>query len=244
MLFRFFKHWREGTLSAVILQTLRLPNRVLNADRYHGEIASSYLANRTGEGKWQRENDVLEQLLSDSSEGSSVLDVPFGTGRFVELYLAKKMRVSGLDISPDMLAAAKQALGDTFDRCDTAVGSADRLPYEDKSFDLIVSCRFFSLVTHEMAKRILAEFRRVGRSRIILTIRIRANRRVCLRDVYDRVLSMLGREPCWKKNMNGKISEENMLELFRASQLGVVAEHVVEEDARTRLLFYVLDIPE
>ncbi len=41
-------------------------------------------------------------------EGIKVLDVPFGTGRFVQMFLEKKMEIHGIDISEDMYVAAKE----------------------------------------------------------------------------------------------------------------------------------------
>lgn len=243
MLSKVFKHWREGTLGAMVAGILRLPNRRIDADRYYGEAAAEYLKNRTHEPKWARENDIMEAWLSEYPEAWAVLDVPFGTGRFVPLYLARGMRVSGLDISRDMLSAAAQSLGERFAVCRTCVGSANNLPFPDTEFDLIVSCRFFSLIAYDMAREVLAEFCRVGRSRIILTIRLGKDGTARMLRAYDALLETLGFEPSWKRNMNGRIRERALLALFRSFQLEVRKQQVIEEDAKSKYMCYELEIP-
>ena len=233
------KHRREGTLGAVLLRALRLPNREIVANHYHGDVAAGYLRERTHEEKWKRENEIMEEFMAEFPEGAAVLDVPFGTGRFVPLYHRRGLRVSGLDISADMLRAAEQALGEeAFSACRTVIGSADALPFEDHAFDVIVSCRFFSLISYAMAQRVLAEFRRVGRKRVLLTIRLRKERTGRGQRMYDAVLQRLGFAPSWKKNMNGRIREKDFLELLRAFNLRATKARIVEEDETTRAMFY------
>ena len=66
------------------------------------------------------------------NDGGSVLDVATGTGLVAELLLARRHRVTGLDQSPDMLAAARRRFGD---RVPLIEGSATELPFPDASFD-------------------------------------------------------------------------------------------------------------
>ncbi len=66
------------------------------------------------------------------NDGGSVLDVATGTGLVAELLLARRHRVTGLDQSPDMLAAARRRFGD---RVPLIEGSATEVPFPDASFD-------------------------------------------------------------------------------------------------------------
>jgi demethylmenaquinone methyltransferase/2-methoxy-6-polyprenyl-1,4-benzoquinol methylase len=66
------------------------------------------------------------------NDGGSVLDVATGTGLVAELLVARRHRVTGLDQSPDMLAAARRRFGD---RVPLIEGSATELPFPDASFD-------------------------------------------------------------------------------------------------------------
>src|SRR5262249_25060765 len=56
--------------------------------------------------------------------------------------LAKRrpdLRLPGVDLSPDMIAAATRNLAPFGERARACVGDVTRLPFADRSFDLIVS---------------------------------------------------------------------------------------------------------
>lgn len=74
------------------------------ADTYHGKKAAIYDESRVGTAAWEAEHKAVESLLSDGP----VIDVPCGTGRFVELYRRRGIDAVGVDISHDMLAIAKR----------------------------------------------------------------------------------------------------------------------------------------
>lgn len=67
-----------------------------------------------------------------------ILDVGCGTGALFEAIRERHpdARLTGLDVSEGMLAAARRKLGN---RVSFAAGEADRLPFRDHSFDLVVS---------------------------------------------------------------------------------------------------------
>jgi ubiquinone/menaquinone biosynthesis C-methylase UbiE len=85
-------------------------------------------------------DDVAAAGLAD---GARVLDVGTGPGR-VPLAIARALpgaRVDGLDISAEMVAYAQRAAGEAGlgERVEFTEGDVADLPYEDASFDLIVS---------------------------------------------------------------------------------------------------------
>ena len=92
----------------------------MKADKYHGHAAKNYDASRQTDGTWKAEHALIEKLLTDGP----VLDVPFGTGRYVPIYREKGLDYLGIDISRDMLAQAKQKYPDANCR----VGSVFDLP--------------------------------------------------------------------------------------------------------------------
>ncbi len=140
-------------------------------DSYYGKVAANYQKRRAKQGWWAVEQDEMKALLDTLPEGLSVLDVPFGTGRFVPFYNARGDKVIGLDASADMLAAAEEELGDQFQGCKTTVGSAMDLPYPDDSFDLVSSCRFIrDIIIKPDALKALAEFARVTRKHAIIQL--------------------------------------------------------------------------
>jgi ubiquinone/menaquinone biosynthesis C-methylase UbiE len=140
-------------------------------DSYYGNVAANYQIRRAKQSWWQVEQTEMKGLLHALPKGLSVLDVPFGTGRFAPLYMRRKFEVYGVDVSSDMLLAAKDTLGETFDACKTTTGSATDLPYRDESFDLVVSVRFLrDIIVKSDAETALSEFARVTKKYAILQL--------------------------------------------------------------------------
>lgn len=73
--------------------------------------------------------------------GGAVLDVGTGPGvLLVELARRRPdLQLAGIDLSADMVAAAKRNLREFGERASVRTGDVTDLPFEDASFDLIVS---------------------------------------------------------------------------------------------------------
>ena len=101
-----------------------------------------------------------ERVAALSMKGAiikTVLDVGTGTGLFAEAFSKMGARVFGVDVSADSLAAARKHLPAAV----FAEGAAEKLPFDDASFDLV----FLGHVLHETDDplRALEEARRVAR---------------------------------------------------------------------------------
>lgn len=145
-----------------------------SGDKYYGHLASKYQKRREKKAWWHEENKAVKSYLDALPRRIKVLDMPFGTGRFVPFYLEREMEVFGLDASPEMLGAARELLGDDFQRCQTTVGDAAKLPYEDKAFDLVVCFRFLqSIVPYAVVRKSLMELGRVCKSHALLELKVR-----------------------------------------------------------------------
>ncbi|TDY02834.1 class I SAM-dependent methyltransferase [Thiohalophilus thiocyanatoxydans] len=86
----------------------------------------------TSRGRWisDREFGLLRKLLNPTP-GAGLLDVGCGTGHFTRRFHQAGLAVTGLDPDPAMLAYAReQSKG-----IDYFVGTAERLPFDDKQFD-------------------------------------------------------------------------------------------------------------
>lgn len=143
-------------------------------DVYYGDCAENYITRRLQKDYWHLEQDVVEKLVNELPEGVRILDVPFGTGRFVPFYRRKNLDVYGLDASADMIRIAEQELREDFANCTISVGDAADLPYEDGFFHVIVCFRFLShIVSLTDARRILSELTRVCRRELLLQFRVR-----------------------------------------------------------------------
>jgi len=86
----------------------------------------------------------------------SVLDIGTGTGLFAEGFVARGLRVTGIDVSPAMIEAARRLVPQARFRH----ASAEAVPFDDEAFDLA----FMGLVLHEADDRLqaLREVRRVA----------------------------------------------------------------------------------
>jgi ubiquinone/menaquinone biosynthesis C-methylase UbiE len=77
----------------------------------------------------------------------NILDAGCGTGSHLDLYRRYGCSLYGLDLSPSMLAVARERLGVS---ARLEIGSAASMPYGNNQFDLIITM----LSLHEMAPEI------------------------------------------------------------------------------------------
>lgn len=104
-------------------------------------------------------NRVVDLCL-DGEAIHTVLDVGTGSGVFAEDYGRRGLGLTGIDLNPDMLAAARRYVPNA----DFVQAPADALPFGDGSFDLV----FLGHVLHEVGDpaSALKEARRVARVRV------------------------------------------------------------------------------
>lgn len=137
------------------------------ATRYRGERASGYDAERVLTDSWRREHQAVESLLAQLPRGAAVLDVPVGTGRFLELYARYGLQPTGLDISSDMLARAGEKAKDLGLAADLREGDIRATPFADKSFQAAVCIRFLNWVDMNGVSAAISELARVANQLIV-----------------------------------------------------------------------------
>ena len=93
--------------------------------------------------------------------GMDVLDVACGTGNATIPAAKAGARVTGLDFSPVMLETARERSADAMVEIDFVEGDAQELPFEDASFDRVLST--FGHMFAPDHQRTAAEMRRVLR---------------------------------------------------------------------------------
>jgi ubiquinone/menaquinone biosynthesis C-methylase UbiE len=93
--------------------------------------------------------------------GMDVLDVACGTGNATVPAAKLAARVTGLDFAPDLLKIAREYGADSMVEVDWIEGDAQNLPFEDDSFDRVISC--FGHMFAPDHKRTADEMRRVCR---------------------------------------------------------------------------------
>lgn len=103
---------------------------------------------------------VVEICLTQGAF-QTVLDCGTGSGVFAEEFLKNGLSVTGIDLNPEMITAARAYVpGGGFN-----VARLERLPFREKSFDLL----FYAHSLHEAGDLCLAlaEAKRVARSHVM-----------------------------------------------------------------------------
>lgn len=93
--------------------------------------------------------------------GMDVLDVACGTGNATIPAAKLGAHVTGIDFSPGLLAIARELGADAMVEVDWIEGDAQTLPFEDDSFDRVISC--FGQMFAPDHKQTAEEMRRVCR---------------------------------------------------------------------------------
>ena len=81
--------------------------------------------------------------LLEVKPGDSVLETSVGTGLNFK-YLPRGVKLSGLDLSPEMLANCQNNLRRWQMEADLYLGNAESLPFADASFDVVFTCGGFN----------------------------------------------------------------------------------------------------
>jgi ubiquinone/menaquinone biosynthesis C-methylase UbiE len=138
---------------------------------YSGTVANAYDDERSKLEKWASEQRIVESFLATLPSGSSVVDIPVGTGRFVDAYYRLQLAPTGMDISSDMMAiAARKALeiGLNMSLYTADIRSIDAA---DDSFETAVCICFLNWIDINGAREAFHELVRVARKFLIVSIR-------------------------------------------------------------------------
>ena len=99
---------------------------------------------------------LAESLPADSP---SVLDLACGTGDLTKAMAQRDWRVTGLDISSEMMAVGETKCAKVRPRPAFVLGSAEAIPFADNTFDAVTIA--FGLRNFDHRAQCLAEIRRV-----------------------------------------------------------------------------------
>lgn len=135
------------------------------ADGGWSKSAKAWIAAQGEMGDFSR-REILDPALVDiigPVNGRDILDVGCGEGRYTRTLSALGANVTGLDIVEEFIVRARHGHPDG----NYIVGSAEELPFADRSFDLVLS--YLSLVDVPDYKRAITEMCRVvkGDGRIV-----------------------------------------------------------------------------
>jgi ubiquinone/menaquinone biosynthesis C-methylase UbiE len=160
---------------------------IRGANKYVGSVAANYDATRVNEPKWTVEQSIIEGWIDQMPEGSTVLDAPIGTGRFLHAYARRKLNVHGLDRSRDMLREAERKLPSGFD-IKLHVGDVRDTQLPDKCVDAALNIRITRWLTPRECQQMMREMQRVSRSAIIWTARVANHKHARSREVFEQAL--------------------------------------------------------
>jgi ubiquinone/menaquinone biosynthesis C-methylase UbiE len=137
-------------------------------------VAERYLKRKSFTGlygayKSSREINAVRQALSLCSPSSIILDAPCGFGRWFDELSKNKRKIIGIDVSDAMIRAAQSNIKDNH-KVITNVGNIRNLDMKNKQVDYVFSFALFKHLPDEIKADALAEFKRVARSRIIISI--------------------------------------------------------------------------
>ncbi len=120
----------------------------------------------------RREMRLVRRAMEVAGTRGEVLDVPCAAGRLVPTLLERAERVTAVDLSPTMIAQARDALRaqEEAGRVALWTGSADALPFGEGAFDTAFCWRFLHHLT-ERGRRVavLKEMRRVARRAVVVS---------------------------------------------------------------------------
>jgi hypothetical protein len=138
---------------------------------YRGPVAARYDDDRRVEAVWLQEQEFVRAWVQTLPPGRALLDIPTGTGRFLEFFLDQKLDVYAQDISADMLAEIRRQHPaiDATKLC-ISPGDAEHLDLADEAVDYVLSWRFLHLVPMPVVNDVIREFRRVCRGQIVVQV--------------------------------------------------------------------------
>ncbi|MBK7561244.1 MAG: class I SAM-dependent methyltransferase [Chitinophagaceae bacterium] len=160
---------------------------------------------------------------SDLSPGVNVLDIGCGSGLFINMAGAKGATTSGIDLSPELLAIARQRnpLAALFNH------DMEQLPFEEKSFDLVTG--FNSLQYADDIASVLTEIKRVMKDAGRLVIGIWGSAAECeALKVLASIASLLPEPPGGSPGPLALSAEKKVENLIAGAGMKIVEKGVAE----------------
>ena len=117
----------------------------------------------------ESDNTWLEEFAGYLDPGSYVLDAGCGPGNFSKVLLRNNLRVFGIDISNNMIGAARGLVGGA----EFGVMNFAQIRFAANTFDGILAAYSFLHMPKRQATRVLLEFRRVLVPRGVLCLMVK-----------------------------------------------------------------------
>jgi len=145
-------------------------NRRFRGEGYAAHYEARYRGFVKGVLKHRWRCAILRRAFRDLPAGSSVLDIPCGTGRYTAFLRGQGYPVVGADIAPEMIGVARDraAADPEGPRPRWLAANALHLPFPKKSLDACLVVRLFHLIPGDVRPAIYRELARVCRRQAVL----------------------------------------------------------------------------
>jgi ubiquinone/menaquinone biosynthesis C-methylase UbiE len=106
--------------------------------------------------------ELVREVRTGDQRQTKVLDLACGTGRFMAqtLRAMPRLKLTGLDLSPPYADAARTAIR-RWPHADVVEGLAEAMPFEDESFDHLISIYLFHELPPRIRPKVIMEAARV-----------------------------------------------------------------------------------
>ena len=111
-------------------------------NKYLGHTAARYDEVRAPKAGTLRDQVTVENYLAKLVPGDSVLDIPAGTGRFIDFCISHELIYTGVDVSQDMLEVARTKIPAGVTNVELKVADARALPFANDAFDYAIVVKF------------------------------------------------------------------------------------------------------
>lgn len=191
-----------------MIKNMRDPQKIIkqSKEKFNNQ-ANGYDDKFNGKHAKSMYESIIKKL--ENLKSASILDVGFGTGNILKelanIYEKNEITLSGIDISKEMFAVAKEKLGN---RADLRLGNSENLPWNDNTFDFVLCTDSFH--HYPRPEIVLAEMKRVLKSKGTLIISdVRAP------EIFRKIINFFIR---YSSSGDVKIySESEMKELYEIS---------------------------
>jgi ubiquinone/menaquinone biosynthesis C-methylase UbiE len=137
--------------------------------KYDNLVSTNYDESRQSERHWIEENKFIEDYIN-KQQINNLLEIPVGTGRFLQYYTKNIISVTGIDVSEDMLNEARKKLSSLRPQCSVSLEQGDifNLRFQDNNFDTTIVFRLFHLMPEESVAQAVKELCRVTSRDIVV----------------------------------------------------------------------------
>jgi 2-polyprenyl-3-methyl-5-hydroxy-6-metoxy-1,4-benzoquinol methylase len=173
---RLFFHIKNGSFFSAFKNLFNKLSKSIRGipigNSYTGQKALIYDDHRKNDPYWIAEDNCINEYISIiSDEIDSVIDAPYGTGRFAPIYDKHNLNVVAIDLSSEMLEIAKVKHKKHLKRTSFLTQDMAKIPFDDSSFDLVVCFRFIPwIISFKNAKIALAELSRTCRKYAVIEL--------------------------------------------------------------------------